>query len=214
MVNQSYKTIFFDWNNTLSTSLFWEQLNNPAHPRYDWYQKIADFVFIENQPLVDRWMKGGCGHEYIIRMISDKLGYPPDIILSDLIESCRTMKIVSEEILSLVKRLREKGIKCVIATDNMDTFGKYTVPALRLKDHFDDILVSCDKKIFKFEVGDGTIPFFDDYLKNKQLIYRDVILLDDTIDKSGTYQRLGFDIMKIAGTEGLVSELKKIISRI
>jgi FMN phosphatase YigB (HAD superfamily) len=211
-MSKKYKTIFFDWNNTLSTSLFWDQLNEPNHPRHDWYQRIADFVFAENQSLVNSWMKGDCDHKYVAKMISEKFGYPLDTVLSDLIESCRRMKIISPEVLPLVKRLREKGIKCVIATDNMDTFAEFTVPALKLNDHFDDILVSCDKKIFKFEVNEKAIPFFDDYLEDNELSYRDVVLFDDNGDKTGTYQRLGFDIQQVAGSADFIGRLQKLTS--
>lgn len=42
-----YKTIFFDWNKTLSNSLFWEQLNHPEHEQHAWNENISTYLFKE-----------------------------------------------------------------------------------------------------------------------------------------------------------------------
>ena len=205
-----YKMIFLDWKGTLSDSLFWSQLADPGHERHGWHKNITNFIFIENKSLVDRWMKGEFGEGYVTELISERFGYSKNTVLEDLAESCRNMKLASGEILELVGRIRSKGIGCVIATDNMDTFMKHTKPAMRLEDHFDDFLVSFDRKVLKFDTGNNSIPFFDDYLSGKKLSHRDVLLIDDRIDKSGTYDRLGFDIFQISDASDLVEKLKEL----
>ncbi|HAV11502.1 MAG TPA: hypothetical protein DCX32_03080 [Candidatus Moranbacteria bacterium] len=205
-----YEMIFLDWKGTLSGSLFWSQLADPGHERHGWHKNITDFVFIDNKSLANRWMKGEFGEEYVAELISGKFGYPKDLVLEDLAESCRSMELVSDEILELVGRIRSKGIECVIATDNMDTFMKHTKPAMGLEDHFDDFLVSFERKVLKFDVGYDSIPFFDDYLSSKKLSRKDVLLIDDRIDKSGTYDRLGFEIFQISDARDLVEKLKEL----
>lgn len=153
-----YKTIFFDWNKTLSSSLFWSQLANPKHERHDWHKNIVNFIFIENKHLIDNWMRADINEDYIANLISDKFGYSKSVILKDLAESCENMELVSGEVLGLIDEIRKKGIECVIATDNMDTFMKYTKPAMKLEKYFDDFLVSFDKKILKFDVKENSIP--------------------------------------------------------
>jgi phosphoserine phosphatase len=207
---KSYKTVFFDWNKTLSNSLFWEQLNHPKHERHAWNKNISTYLFKENKPLISEWMKGLIDSEGITEKISAHYNYPADILLEDLAESCRNMKLVSDEIFLLIQKLQESGTKCVIATDNMDTFTRYTVPALKLTEYFDDIIVSFDKGLFKFDVQDDAIPFFDGYLMENHLNYKDVVLIDDCIDKSGTYEKRGFDILQVFSPDDFVGKLKQL----
>jgi FMN phosphatase YigB (HAD superfamily) len=210
MSNIKYKTIFFDWNKTLSNSLFWDQLADPKHERHNWHKNIINFVFAENKGLINDWMLAKIDEKYIAKIISERFGYSKETVLKDLAESCEKMKIVNEEVLEIIAKLRKKGIKCVIATDNMDTFLKYTRPAMNLDKHFDDFLVSFDQKILKFDVRNNSVPFFDDYLKNNNLLYQDVLLIDDCIDKSGTYEKLGFEILQIFSPEDFVNKLKTL----
>lgn len=205
-----YKTIFFDWNKTLSNSLFWEQLNNPKHERHAWNDNISTYLFKENKHLISEWMKGLIDSEGIVEKISACHRYPADTLLEDLAESCRSMKLVSDEVLPLVQKIRKNGTKCVIATDNMDTFTRYTVPALKLAEYFDDILVSFGKGLFKFDVKDDAIPFFDGYLMENNLNYKDVVLIDDCIDKSGTYEKQGFDILQVFSPDDFVGKLRQL----
>ena len=146
---KNYKAIFFDWNKTLSNSLFWEQLGDFNHERHEWNENISTYLFRDNKNLISDWMRGEIADKEIVNRISLQFGYSSDVLLEDLIDSCRNMKLVSDEVITLVQRLRQKGIRCVIATDNMDTFRKYTVPALELEKYFDDILVSSDSGVFK-----------------------------------------------------------------
>ncbi len=74
--------------------------------------------------------------------------------------------------------------KCVIATDNMDTFTRFTVPALRLSEHFDGILNSFERGVLKQDIDEQNpdrIPFFDEYLREYNLQCEDVVLTDDCI---------------------------------
>lgn len=136
-----YKTIFFDWHKTLSESLFWEQLENPEHERYSWNADISYYLFKENRHLISEWMKGLIDARGIVGKISSQYGYSTDILLEDLAESCRNMEFVSDEVLPLIQKLRENGVQCVIATDNMDTFMEYTVPGMELERYFQRILI-------------------------------------------------------------------------
>lgn len=207
-----YKTIFFDWNKTLSNSLFWEQLGNPEHERYSWNAPISTFLFKENRHLISEWMKGLIDARGIVEKISSQYDYSADVLLEDLVESCRNMKFVSDEVLPLIQQLRENGVRCVIATDNMDTFMTYTAPGMGLEEYFDGFLSSFDLKRFKYDTEGECIPFFDDYLQQYGLSYVDVVLVDDSPDKTGIYEKLGFDIIQIFDTNDFVSKLRHLAS--
>ena len=94
------------------------------------------------------WMRGKVDAEDITALLSDRFGYSRETIFQDLKESCEAMRLVSDEVFPLVRKLRNNGTKCVIATDNMDTFTRFTVPALRLSEHFDGILRAYPKTTF------------------------------------------------------------------
>lgn len=208
---KTYKTIFFDWHNTLSNSLFWDQWKNPEHLRHNWYAPLSRYLLRENMPTVMEWMRGKVSAEEVSAMLADHFGYSREIIFQDLKESCESMRLVSDDVLPLVQKLRKSGMKCVIATDNMDTFTRFTVPALRLSEHFDGVLNSFDIGSLKFDTNDGTIPFFDAYLEENSLNVKDVVLIDDCTDKSGAYKRRGFDIVQISSPDDFVEKLRQLI---
>ncbi len=214
MKNKDYKTIFFDWNKTLSHSLFWSQLANPKHERHEWYKNIGNFIFVKNTHIINDWMRGDIDEDHIADMIFDAFAYPKKQVIDDLAESCRQMQFVSEDVLPLIKKIRVKGVKCVIATDNMDSFSKYTVPALNLLHYFDDILVSFERKKLKFDCEEGFIPFFNAYIIREGLTYDDVVLVDDCIDKSGIYGHLGFNIAQVHDSDDFVEKLQKLSGKI
>lgn len=213
-IPSKYKVIFFDWHKTLSMCDFWVQLQDPAHDRNHWHENIVNFLFVENERLIQQWMRGEINEDEIIQIVSDKFGYAKEVLRADLAESCRAMTLLSDEILPLIDILQKGGIKCVIATDNMDVFKKYVVPALKLDKHFNDILVSFDQKALKFDVSDdgNSIPFFHEYLQKNGMVYADALLIDDRVDTSGAYARLGFDTFRVKNIEGLLGKLKEINS--
>jgi hypothetical protein len=96
----------------------------------------------------------------------------------------------------------------------MDVFKKYVVPTLKLNEHFDDILVSFDQKALKFDVSeDGkSVPFFHKYLQKNGLFYSDALLIDDRVDTTGVYSKLGLNTFQVENLEGLLGKLTKLIN--
>ncbi len=211
---RQYKVIFFDWHKTLSICDFWTQLEDPAHDRHHWHKNIINFLFVENKKLVQQWMRGEVDEEKILQVVSDKFGYSKEVLREDMAESCRTMTLLSDEILPLVDTIRTRGIKCVIATDNMDIFKKYVVPALKLDEHFDDILVSFEQKALKFDMleDENSIPFFQEYLKRNGFVFTDALLLDDRVEAGGVYAKLDFDTFQVENTEALLGKMKEVLN--
>ncbi|MAG59732.1 hypothetical protein CMO96_03005 [Candidatus Woesebacteria bacterium] len=120
------------------------------------------------------------------------------------------MKLVSEEIPTLVKKLRGKKVKVVIATDNMDSFTRWTAPALNLKPIFDEILSSHELKVTKSAFGkNGESLFFKDYFRKNNIKPQETVLIDDGEDKENRLGRLGIDYRRIKAL-GLVAALKRL----
>lgn len=208
-MTQTPKAIFIDWNKTLSNSLFWEHLQDTNHPNNKHLEAIEKSMFQNNRHLINSWMRGEHTFEDVTKILSEDSGVNQEIILNELAESCRQMKYVSEEIPELINKIKDKGIKVVIATDNMDTFERFTIPAMKLEELFDDFLISHSLKLLKGDLQENSIPFFDEYLNKHNLTYQDTVLLDDCIDDTGTYDKLGLQIIQITSPEKLVDVLKE-----
>ncbi|MBI2103501.1 hypothetical protein HYT59_00685 [Candidatus Woesebacteria bacterium] len=208
-----HKAIFLDWNRTLSNSLFWEQMADPKHKHNPHHADIVKWLFIDNKSLINPWMRGDYSSEDISKMIGTSIGLSYEIILNELAESCRNMKFVSAEIPGLIKAIKRKGIKAIIATDNMDTFRKFTMDGMRLNEIFDDYLISCELGKLKGDFGEkGQLLFFEDFMKANKLVYEETILLDDCLDDAGTMDKAGLKIIQITSPEVLVNVLNDYAS--
>ena len=203
------KVIFIDWNRTLSFDLFWEHLKDTGHRYHHHLEPIEKWLFVDNRSLINQWMRGNITVDEIVQRISNGTGISPDVIMNELRHSCEIMKFCIVDIEELIGDIRNKGMLVVIATDNMDTFTRFTVPALKLNDTFDGVLNSHDLKCLKDETDPkASIPFFDDFLTSHDLTYADAILLDDSPDSSGKYEKLGFERILIDGPDTLQKTLE------
>ena len=119
------------------------------------------------------------------------------------------MRVTDSNSISAIQNLRSKGIKVVIATDNMDTFRRFTIPAMGLEKYFDGFLISNELCAYKYQTIGKKIPFFDEYLMKNDLTYSDIVLLDDCQDKTGIYKELGFEIELIKSPMVVTEILRK-----
>lgn len=203
------KALFLDWNKTLSNSLFWSQLADKEHDYNSYHEPIIKWLFKDNSHLINEWMRGDKTSRDICRMISEKNNLDEAVVYGELAKSCKKMEFCSPRIKDLIVKIKQKGIKVIIATDNMDTFQKFTVTGMRLNTLFDDFLISYEKKVLKYDTKDKEIPFFDSFLKKNNWSYEDVVLIDDSEDKTGVYKKLGFEIKLVNEKNNLLKHLKK-----
>lgn len=203
------KVIFFDWNKTLSVSLFWSHMNPYSGHKYaSYHKKLITALFVDNKNLINPWMRGEYDTKQIMDILSPLVGLSSKILEEELIISCKNQSYVDPVVPKLIGEVKNKGIKVVIATDNMDTFRNYTVPSMNLETLFDDLLISCELKTLKGDHDEDSIPFFNQYLSKNDLTYKDVVLLDDCTDETGVYEKLGLKINQITSSKVLVSLLK------
>lgn len=207
--NNTPKVIFIDWNKTLSYSLFWEQLLDPSHKHNVYHDDISTWLFMDNRHYINPWMRGEISSDKILSLIEKELNIPFSILKEELRLSCVNMKLCDDRIPKLLNKIRSKGIQIVIATDNMDTFRE-TIRAMKLKDMFDDFLISSEMGILKDDLDpEDSIKFFDEYLNLKGYSYGESVLLDDSPDSSGKYAKFGFNRVIISSSSDLVKELQK-----
>ncbi len=200
-----YKTIFLDWDGTLSVSRFWQHW---AIERPDAYAAIQRHLFGSN--MVEPWMRGRYSAEERVATIAPKLGLAPALILKELTESCRRMTLIDPEVSVLIAALRSRGVSVVIATDNMDTFRRWTMPALGLDTLVDDVLDSHTLGYLKRDIAsDGRSLFFGSYLASAGLKSGESVLLDDGAHNR-VVQTVGIDFIQLEHGRGLIPALKSL----
>lgn len=203
-----YEVIFIDWFGTLSNSLYWEHLeySNP-----EVFKLISDSLLIKNNLCITPWMRGKYSTEKIVKVISEDTGLNSGFVMNELVKSAKSMEFVSNEVPILVNKIRETGTKVVIATDNMDTFTRWTVPCLKLNNLFDNILNSWGIKALKGDFKDNKSLFFDKFLKNHLIEPEDCLLIDDSEDKLEKISNYGINYRRTSSTKELVNELMKLL---
>jgi len=164
--------------------------------------------------LLEPWMRGYLTSEEVINVICQNTGLDFGTVLHELMLSCQQMNFVSQEIPAYVSSIRAKGIKVVVATDNMDTFVRWTVPSLQLRDMFDDILCSSEVKGLKSDIDeDGKSMFFANYLHDHHIEGGESLLLDDGEEEFGNIiRRFGIAYQHIEPEMGLVPALQTVIT--
>lgn len=130
--------------------------------------------------MIHAWMRGQYTSEQIAEWLAPKLKLDQQLICRELERSCQAMKLLDQAILDFAFMFRETDTLVAIATDNMDTFTRWTVAALELAPAFDAIINSADIGYLKTDVGrDGSLPFFANYLAEHDLQPSDCVLIDD-----------------------------------
>lgn len=175
--------LFIDWDGTLSNGRFWERLGQTQPEQYERIQKC---LFVENSALVDAWMRGELNSEHICERLSDQTGINHKLIWTELVSSCETMEFeyaFRDAIRSLQQRFR-----CILATDNMDCFSRFTVQALKLNELFDDILISSDLRRLK---NDENGKMFLTYVKSAESNFSRATCIDDSSATCRLFESLG-----------------------
>lgn len=206
------KIVFIDWNNTLSKSKFWGHLESSSAKDLELFNKLERSLFINNLHLLKPWMKGSLSTNNMMDIIANDTKIDIDFVLNNFIKSCQEMTFVSEAIPELIKKIRNKSIKVYIATDNMDSFNRWTIPAMKLSDMFDGAINSFYKKALKIDFDEyGKSLFFGDFLKSKNINPQDTILIDDSEDKNGVLSSFGINYKRIGSDYSLENALHEIM---
>lgn len=201
------KVIFIDWHCTLCSCTLFHELQ---HKDYMLFDKLDNRLFEELDPkLFEKWMRGDLNKEQVVKMLAaDDLDAAK--IGQLLKENCEKMHFDRKDFLNWVKKIRKKGRRVVIATDNIDTFCDYTVPALKLDRHFDDIISSYNIKHLKEDIDGKKMMFFDSYLKSHNITYDEAILIDDSRRIEAKCKKCGMQSKRVTCPEDVLKILMLI----
>lgn len=170
ILDNKKRIIIFDFNGTLSSDVFWSTLTTENR------DAIQEFLFKENDELVNEWMLGNFSSEDVCKILSHRIHIEYSIVYRSLVDSCNSMRI-RPEIMRGIQKLRSYCLVFIV-TNNMDCFSRFFVPHKKLRTKFDGIYNSADYGVFK--QSDGGL--FDILMKDNSSKYENSILVDDSIE--------------------------------
>src|SRR5205814_1985845 len=95
-----------------------------------------------DQVRITAWMRGQLTSEQFITVLAEELDQEFGDMYAGFVQSCVEMRLDVPEVCDSVRRIRGKGAKVYIATDNMDSISRWTGPSLGLERVFDGVLSS------------------------------------------------------------------------
>ncbi len=212
-----YKTVFLDWNKTLSQSKFWGHLQDSDSENGSLFKQVEEVLFGQTREVVNPWMRGEYQSEDICQIIADKSKLDYETVFTEFVRSCELMTLSSPEIPRLIEQIKATGATVVIATDNMDSFSRWTWPKLQM-DHqglFDGLLCSYELRALKEDLSEeGVSLFFDQYHQDKNLTYGESVLIDDSPDRRGVFSQIGLDYLQVPTEEEFIASLKRLTNNI
>ncbi|CAN5607524.1 hypothetical protein BH11ARM2_BH11ARM2_19440 [soil metagenome] len=210
------KAVFLDWYGTLSTSHFLGHWAREGHPQRGAYKGLQEWWHApESQIFLDGWLRGRYDAEGFIDEIAGHLGLSREFVASELEESYRQWTLLEPETKSLLAELRRRGVRVVLATDNVDACIRWAIPALGLQDSFDDVLSSHEIHLFKGEVDSaGRSGFFLPYLEKHGIGPGESALIDDSIGLAETVERTGIRFLHAPHGTGPRAHLRALLAEV
>jgi len=191
--------LFVDFDGTLCHDRFWRSLPEEQ------YKKVQVLLFEEEKSYAEEWMKGRRTAEEVNMFLAEKLGIPFQALWTVFVKDAETMR-VSEEVLETIGSLRDT-YTTILITVNMDSFSRFTVPALKLDSYFDAISNSYHEGKFKSDNG-GEI--FKEYLEKYSAPGESSILIDDSPSACETFRSLGGITCQATAEKDITFHLKTL----
>ena len=184
--------IFIDFDGTLCHQRYWRSLPHAEH------EKVQNLLFRSDKSLVDDWMRGNRTAEEVNAIVAAHIGMDADELWKLFVKDCETM-IVNSKTLARIYALRA-SYAVILMTTNMDSFTRFTIPALRLGDHFDAISNSYYEGKKKTDDG-GEI--FAEYAKRSGVPLDRCFLIDDQERVCVVFERLGGTAYQVTDVQSI-----------
>jgi len=182
----SRPTLFVDFHGTICNDRYWRSLSSGQQ------QTLQSFLFQEHSHLVDEWMRGLHTAEAINAIVAAELNLSYDAVWTAFVADCRSM-YVPPAILSRLRLLRSLA-NIVLMTGNMDSFTRFTAPALGLDGYFDAISNSFDEGRLKTD-DDGSL--FSQYASRFGTPIEHCVVVDDADDVCAVFAALGGKALQV-----------------
>lgn len=177
-------TIFFDFHKVLCHGHFYESTLLPKYTDVsDWISKNIFF----DQELVRDWMRGKTNWRKLHDQISLETGMDRELLDYLFVESVKQMKM-DEEMIGLVRELKQAGYKLGMITDNMDIFTEVTIPHQEFNLLFDAIYNSADHGLLKMD-DDGAL--YKRVCEEMSVPITECLFIDDSQSNTDLFMKLG-----------------------
>lgn len=147
--------------------------------------QVQELLFGDDKSLVMDWMLGSRSAEDINQFVAEATGIPFGELWDIFVHDCRTMD-VPKDVLARLSALRDSYV-VILITGNMDSFSRFTVPALKLNEYFDHISNSYDEGRHKTD-DEGAI--FLSYSAKYQVPIAQCMLIDDSSGACSLFEKL------------------------
>ena len=178
--------LFCDFDGTICYDRYWRSLPPESH------EAIQELLFRKDTSKVRDWMRGKYTAEEINQFAAEKIGMSYEKLWEVFVDDCKTM-YVAKSTLEKLSSLRDKYF-VMLLTGNMDSFTRFTVPALELEKYFDHISNSFYEGKHK---TDDNGSLFVEYTKRFGAPIDQCIALDDNTNVCSIFESLGGKAMLI-----------------
>ena len=167
-----YETVIWDFDGVWSKDWFFQSLKT-THP--DVWNFIQTKIYGPGgKGRVDKWMRAQLTMGDINKLISQGTGIDFDLLTKTFIADVASMNIETGHI-TIVKALKQNGVKVGMVTNNMDVFTSVTTPRLDLIKLFDEnVYNSFDYQMMK---ADG---LYDIAIRKIGADYSTALVIDDS----------------------------------
>lgn len=186
MPNFLKPTVFVDFHGTICNDRYWRSLANEHQ------QALQALLFEKSSHLVGEWMRGLHTAEAVNQIVAAELNLSYEAVWTTFVADCRSMR-VPHTVLTRLKLLRPLA-NIVLITGNMDSFTRFTAPALGLDGYFDAISNSFDEGRLKTDDG-GSL--FSQYARQFGTPIDQCVLVDDADDVCAVFTQLGGKAMQV-----------------
>ncbi|KKQ98422.1 MAG: hypothetical protein UT24_C0004G0045 [Candidatus Woesebacteria bacterium GW2011_GWB1_39_12] len=207
------QAVLIDWNGTLSPTNYWSQLEkSEKQSERDLFKIWSYSMFVKHKDKIIPWMKGEYVSEDLLSLVSKETNTDFEFLLKEFVIGCERMEYSSPNIPKLVQDLRDKSIIVGIATNNMDSFTRWTIPYMKLDTLFNEILNSFYLKAMKHDLDkNGQSLFFGNFFNKYDIEPTKCIFIDDGEDKMGVINKLGMNYRRVNAFNTLEQELRNIL---
>lgn len=205
--------ICIDWYNTASSDKYFQHLfDSDKQADLQLASTLQNTLFGDMASYINPWMRGQYTSEEIMTTLASRSHLPYEIVMDEFVTSCRSMLFTFPELPFYVQQLRDRGYKVAIATDNMDSFYRWTSPALGLPQLFDHILISHRLHALKGDFHlSGDSLFFGEFLAKNHLSPHQITLFDDSPDPGDRLTAYGIKYRRISSPTDFRRQLSHLL---
>jgi len=192
--------LFVDFDGTICHDRYWRTLPEDEHAA------IQSLLFgRDTTKIVHDWMRGRYTAEEVNAYAAKEIGLEYDYLWNIFVDDCVTM-FVSKDVLKTVYSLSDT-YTTILITGNMDSFTRFTVPALSLEKYFDRIINSFYEGRHK---TDNNGALFKKCADEYNIEISTCILLDDSSEVCDVFTAIGGMALRITSQTPIEQRLHEL----